>query len=222
MKGKLKIIIMVALAGVSFAASFFINKLTTGGDGAPQASPDETREAKGLRAPSDMSVPSGVSWPTVQMKEREFDRLVKELRLKIDAVSAREDEIEKRQQRLKLAEKMLQKQAEELENLRVRLVAPLTNLREQRAKLLNTRVTIKKQEQDELKHTARIYESMEPTKGGAIFTSMCKNDQEDDVVKILYFMSERTAAKMLAAITDTDLAAKLCEKLKRVSRQQEG
>jgi flagellar motility protein MotE (MotC chaperone) len=39
-------------------------------------------------------------------------------------------------------------------------------------------------------------------------------------VKILLFMSERSAAKLLAAMTDKDLAAGLCEKLKRV--QQEG
>ncbi len=221
MKGKMKIIILVALAGLSFAGSFFLSKLTSEGDKTSKAPREQSQQAAGgLEQPSDLSIPAGVSSPGIHMKERELDRLAKELRLKLEAVSAREDEIEKREKRLKLAEKLLKKQAEELENLRVQLVTPLTRLREEQAKLQNMQVAVSQRELENIKRTAKIYESMEPSKGGKIFTSMCKNKQEEDVVKILYFMSERNAAKMLAAITDTELAARLCQKLKKVSKQE--
>ena len=52
--------------------------------------------------------------------------------------------------------------------------------------------------------------------------SMCKNEQEDDVVKILYVMSERAAAKVLGKIgeTNAELGARLVSKVKRI--RQEG
>jgi len=219
----LKIVIVVVLGGVSFAASFFIGQLTSGPPQAAQATSGQAGQtAAELTAPSDMSLPSGMTEPTIHMKERELDYLIKELRLKLEAVAAREMQVDKREKRLALAEKLLKQQADELENLRLQLIAPLTRLREEQAKLRNALVTISQQEEANLKRTAKIYERMDPEKGGEIFTSMCRNNQEQDVVKILYFMSDRMAAKVLAAIADTQLAARLCESLKKVTQRQEG
>ena len=48
---------------------------------------------------------------------------------------------------------------------------------------------------------------------------MVNNKQEDDAVKILRSLSDKTAAKMLGEISDKAVVAKLLDKLKRVTEQ---
>jgi flagellar motility protein MotE (MotC chaperone) len=168
----------------------------------------------------EIPTPASVQPVTIGMKERELDRLARELRLKIGVYNGKQRELEKQQKRIHVAEELLAQHAKELEALRMQLVAPLTRLREAKADLESTRVLVAKEEKANLKHTAAIYEKMDTAIGGEILTSMCKNSQEDDVVKILFYMSERAAAKLLAEIPDKDIAAELCQKLKKV--QEEG
>ena len=60
---------------------------------------------------------------------------------------------------------------------------------------------------------------MSAEESGPIFEGMVANQQLDDAVKILRFMSERTAAKLLGQLSE-DIARQLMEGLKRV--QQKG
>ena len=55
--------------------------------------------------------------------------------------------------------------------------------------------------------------------GSRILEGMCTNKQEADAVKILFYMQERSVAKVLAEMTDKNMAARLCEQLKRVKEQ---
>ncbi len=221
MKGIIKIVVFVVLAGVSFGASYLLSGLFSGGDdSSTSTAATETQEA--MLAGS--GAPLGGITPSIHMKEGEVNRLIKDLRLKMDQVAAKEGKLQKREKRLELAEKLLLKQAKDLETLRMELVTPLTDLREAKAKLDATRIDIDQEEQVNLKKIAGQYNVMNPVEGSAILVGMCKNNQEDDVVKILYYMEERPAAGMLTALTDTNMAARLVGKLKTIKavKQKQG
>lgn len=220
MKGKKRIIILAVLGALSFAASYLVAGWLNGEKGEPGPQPAAAQAQQGLLEVGEVPTPGSVQPVTISMKERELDRLAKELRLKISVYNAKQRELEKQQKRIHLAEELLTKQAKELETLRMQLVAPLTHLREAKADLENSRVLVAKREKANLKHTAAIYEKMDTASGSEILIGMCKNKQEDDVVKILFYMSERAAAKLLAEIPDKGIAAELCQKLKKI--QEEG
>ena len=67
---------------------------------------------------------------------------------------------------------------------------------------------------------AATYEKMSSSDAAEILTQMCRNGQEQDVVKILFLTSDRATGKILSAITDRELAGRLTEKMKWV--EQEG
>ncbi len=220
MKGKKQIIILVALAVVSFAVSYLASGWLGGGKPGPSPQPPTRQATQEQLGIGGVLTPGSVQPVTVSMKEQELDRLGKELRLKIDAYRAKQKQLDKQQKQIQLAGQLLEKQAKELEALRMELVAPLTRLREVRASLENTRIRVAKLEKSNLKRTATIYEKMDATRGVGILIAMCKNNQEDDVVKILFYMSEKKAAKLLAEMQDQNIAAKLCQKLKMI--QEDG
>ena len=59
---------------------------------------------------------------------------------------------------------------------------------------------------------------MDSASGSKIMIKMSQAQQTDDAVKILNYMTERTAAKMLGEIgtADPNLAAELCDRLQRI------
>ncbi len=61
---------------------------------------------------------------------------------------------------------------------------------------------------------------MDATSAGQILTNIseAKNAAADDAVKILYYMSERTKAKVLASIAETEpaISADFCRQLKNL------
>ena len=214
------LIILVALAGVSFAASFFVSKSMT-----PPAEPPAAEAPPDPEVLNELDLtgpfPEQAVSPSYQVKERELMQLIKEVRLKQQALSEREEDLDDRQKRLELAEELLEDQATELEALRVQLVTPLTRLRETIAELENSRVQIEQEESSNLKKLAATYDKMEPRSGADILLGMCRNNQEADAVKILYFMGERQVAALLAAMPE-DMAGILVTKLKTVRQTQKG
>ena len=101
------------------------------------------------------------------------------------------------------------------------LVAPLDRLKQAKKELDESRVRIEQEETANLRSAAAIYDKMSPEESGPVFESMCKNNQIDDAVKILRFMNERTAAKVLGQIqtSDKDAARKLTDGLKRIQQK---
>jgi flagellar motility protein MotE (MotC chaperone) len=217
MKGKLKIPLLCVLAAGSFAVSY----LLTGRLGPPPAAPADANDAGGAAADL-FNVPGArqVTRVTASMKERELDALIKEVRLKIDTYKRKEAELTKRESRVAMAAAALDKQAEDLERLRLKLVAPLARLREAKAALEQTRLRIGRQEQANLKRTAKIYDKMDAARASEILTNMCTDAQEQEAVKILRYMTDRAAAKLLGEMADRSLAARLCQHLKRVQEDE--
>ena len=203
-------IVLVVLAGISFGSSFFISKGMIKRADAAQAATSKPEPS----APATLEA----VMPDSQ-KEQQLDSLVKELHQKMEDCRHRQEELDTREGRLQLAQESLQKRSEELEAIQLKLVAPLAALKEAQADFKRQQVLVGVQEKANLKKTATIYEKMDPAKSARILGDMCGGSQADDAAKILHFMSERGAAKLMSEITDKGLAASLTEKLKNIQEE---
>ena len=215
---KKKLIILVGLIVVSFGISFALTSMLSG----PAPQPASAEQAGEEPAPQEGLLPGGIkigAVETMRPKEQQLQELVQEMRLKSREYRTKLRKLKDREKRLQIAQDLLTKEAQDLENLRLKLAARLPRLKEAKAELIQTRIRIDRAEADNLKRLAKTYEKMDPAAGSEILTKMVTHEQEDDAVKILYFMSERSAAKLLAEITDKDLAARLCEKMKKIEKE---
>ena len=214
---KKKLIILVGLIALCFGVSFALTSMLS----KPAPRPASAEQAGKEPAPKGV-LPGGIQIGAVQAvrpKEQQPQELVQEMRLKSSEYRTKLRKLKDREKRLEIAQGLLTREAEDLENLRLKLVAQLPRLKEAKAELIQTRIRIDRAEAGNLERLAKTYEKMEAAAGSEILAKMVSHEQEEDAVKILYFMSDRSAAKLLAALTDKDLAARLCEKMKKVEKE---
>ena len=162
------------------------------------------------------------------MTRKQLQSLIYEIREKANEYETRLKEFELREERLQMANKLLQKDIEQLDSLRTELSSTVASLRQQRDKLKKSRVEIDESEKKNLLTIAATYNKMPPESSSEILSNMAKMEQLDgtsgfeDAVKILYHMSERTRAKLLASLVDSkpDLAAIFSRKLRQISDKE--
>jgi hypothetical protein len=252
MKVNKKLIIIAAAGGiVSFTCAFLTVWLAgrTHSAAAAQAAaagkqqkPETTAqataasaEAGNLAAQSQENGPSaplGAGEEAIKgLSEKQLKGLIFDVREKIREYESKSKELEVREARLAITQETLKKDIEELNRLKVETASLVANLKEQRNRLLETRAVIEQSEKANLTSVAATYDKMDSTSASKIISSMCAKQMEsgkiqggaiDDAVKILYYMTERTKAKLLAEIVGTEpkLAALLCQRLKQISEVQ--
>jgi chromosome segregation ATPase len=227
---KKRIIILAAAGLVSFAGTFALSWLT-----APSAEEQVSETAQPTTAQQEMelSIPEIGTMDVIDIDEREkisakkkqLEKLVYEVREKIDEYTNKLQQLEAREERLQIVYNTIQKDIEELNNLRVELASGIANLKEQRDKLMSSRVKIAQEEKANLVSVAAAYDRMDSTSASKILSSMCSDGQSksgaggfNDAVKILYYMTERTKAKLLAELVGAEpkLAAALSQRLKQI------
>ena len=214
---KKKLIILVGLIAVSFGVSFALTSMLS-----KPAPPAGSAEQADKGTSPEGVLPGGIKIGAVEEirpKEQQLQELVQEMRLKSKEYRTKLRKLKDREKRLEIAQGLLTQEAEDLENLRLKLVAQLPRLKEAKAELIQTRIRIHRAESANLERLAKTYEKMEAAAGSEILAKMVTHEQEEGAVKILYFMSERSAAKLLAEIADKDLAARLCEKMKKIEKE---
>lgn len=225
-----KLIIMVAAIGiVSFVGMFVLAWLTTA---TPQAQDPEAEQTPSAGQQADLrltqaQMPTAGSLVAVDSKmrkamtEKKLKSLVYEVREKIQEYEQKLQGLEIREQRLQTAQEMLRTDIEELNNLRIELASTVAHLKNEQDKLQQSRVEIAKTERENLISIAATYDKMESASAGKILTNMsqAQNNNADDAVKILYYMSERTKAKVLASIAETEpeMSAYFCKRLRQIA-----
>jgi len=236
-----KPIIIAAAAGVlSFGSAFVAGWFTKpaavmGSVEFPQATGTAPRApADGLAPPQILRPPATSpeeNTTTRSMTEEQLKELIYEVREKIQEYNKKLNALETEKERLRLARQTLNKDVETLNNLRVDLAATVASVKNERDLLLKTRVEIEQTEKANLVAIAAAYDKMDAASACQILSNMAlgqtknggnnRNASIDDAVKILYYMQERTKAKVLAEMVSTEptLAALLSQKLKQV---QEG
>ena len=201
-----KIIIAVAIAGASFAVAMGVALLLPKGNQPGVTSPENFAGADANETPP----------VKLSLQEQQLDELVRSLNQRIAGCRIQAQRLNEREKQIQIVQDQLAMQAQELEDLRVKAAGALADLRQQKAALEAERVKIEAEDKANLKKTAGIYNKMDSTAGGVILADMCRQNNEDAVVRILYYMEERNAAKMIEGFEDKSLAARLCDKIKRV------
>jgi len=228
-----KVIIIVSAGGlVSFAAMFIAAWLTKPSANIPSTEvvqPTLAAEKTILKLPQpQVTTASAVSTIDSEVKkamtEKQLKSLVYEVREKIQEYDSKLESLKLYEQRLSVACDTFKKDIEQLDNLRIELVSTVASLKTERDKLLKSRVDIAKKEKNNLVSIAAAYDKMDATNAGKILTTMHKaqNNNADDAVKILHYMSERTKAKVLASIAETDpaISAYFCKQLKQIAEEE--
>lgn len=217
MKKILYIAMVGLLAGGVFGGVFVLTRPKAP---APTTQPVQkdakTQPAEGPHL--EPAVPEGGASPTA-VKAAQLDELVAELQ---DAKKTYEDKsarLADQEKRINDGLAMLKQRSDELSALEMRLIEPLRRIKEEQAKLDSSRILVAQQEKANLKKLAATYEKMDPAKAGITIEKMCGSSQQDDAVRILSLMTDRAAAKLLSAISDPALVAKLTEMLKRVKEE---
>jgi len=233
-----KLIIITAAAGlVSFAGAFVFGWRTQ----PPLASrPDES----GQPAPVGVETVPEFPQPGVgvigavgtasdrekkTMTEKQLKNLVFEVREKVQEYNDKLQSLEVWEQRLQRAQDTLKEDIKNLNDLRVELTLIVTSLKDERDKLLKSRLEVAQTEKDNLVLISATYDKMDASSAGKILISMCASQTQpdkvdsqgsgfDEAVKILYYMTERTKAKLLAEVTTAEpkLAAFMTRRLKKV------
>jgi flagellar motility protein MotE (MotC chaperone) len=157
------------------------------------------------------------------LTEKQLEGLIYDIRDKIRDYNKKVKSLAATEERVKVAQAQLKNEIDGLTELQTELAATVAALKQERDRLLKTRIEIEELERQNLTSIAATYDKMNATGAADIFTNMSKLDTTesrglDDVVKILHFMNDRTKAKVLAELVNTEpkLAAVLSQELKRI------
>lgn len=156
------------------------------------------------------------------LTETQLKSLIFEVRDNIKTYKNKLADLQVREQRLQIAQATLRQDIEELSNLRIELASAVTTLRDERDKLEQSLVTINRNEIANIQQISATYDKMEPVAAGKILLNMSQSRNgvsSDDAIKILYYMSERVKAEVLASIAETEpgISAYYCSELKQVT-----
>ncbi len=220
--------------GVTFAAAFMLL--------GPAPPPPEPAASQQTETPEQPTVESTAVFPADMqiterretkkgLSEKRLNSLVYEVREKINDYQGKVRGLEVREARLQMTQETLKNDIDELNGIRVELATLVVNLKEQRKLLLETRTQIEESEKANLASIAATYDKMDPASASKIIRNMCASQVEtgrvrggamDDAVKILFYMTERTKAKLLAELVATEpkLTAVLCQRLKEIVEQK--
>ena len=223
-----KLIIIMAVAGLlSFAGTFAFAWLTKKTPQAAQEAPAHRQADLRLTLPQ---MPSAGSDVTVDgkmkkaMTEKQLKSLIYEIREQIQEYNRKLENLDVREQRLQIAQETLKRDIDQLDNLRVELASTVARLKNEQDKLLRGRVEIAQIEKNNLMGIALTYDKMDAVSASKILTNMnqAENAAAEDAVKILHYMTERTKAKVLASIAETEpeTSAYFCQKLKQISEKE--
>jgi flagellar motility protein MotE (MotC chaperone) len=231
-----KILIPAVIGLVSFAGFFAFGWLSV-----PDTASSPNIQSNGTSEVQQETVPKppwlGLENPEAIEKVAESEKmamtrsqlksLIHDIREKTLEYSTKVQTLELRKQRLELVQNDLKADIEKLDKLREELSTLTAGLRSEHDKLLKTRVEIDNNEKSNLIAIAATYDKMDSASAGKILSSICASGSSqshrvknmDDAVKILYYMTERSKAKLLAEMVTSEpkLAAVLCQKLKRIT-----
>ncbi len=220
-----KHMILIAAAGIlSFAAAFGFSFLTS--KKAAVVGPAEAEKAGAAeQAESEKYKQAGGEALSDEkgLTEKHLKRLVYDAKERIREYEYKVKELQLREQRLRTAQDVLKEDIDKLNNLRVDLASMVTTLKEERDKLIKSRIMVEEAEKTNLVSIAATYDRMDAASASQIFSNMSKMGTAgaggvDEVVKILFYMAERTKAKVLAEMVGSEpqLAAVLSQRLKTI------
>ena len=222
---KMQVIIFAAAGLISFGGVFSITLLMKGP--APVAADttqvqDNTQMANATSGLGALDFSPGTDNLSREMSEKQLKGLIYDIREKMKEYRFREKELVVQEERIQTARETLQEDIEQLNSLNARLTAMVGNIKQQQDELNRTTIEISGIEVTNMQKTASMYDTMDATQASKILISMATHNQLNDAVKILYYMTERTAGKLLAEISSAqpELASMFCMQLQRIKESK--
>ncbi len=238
---KKMLIITIVLGLLSFGGAFAVGLLGN----AKSRSEQSQMQQKAAQQPSD-NKPQGRQFDaipavegtavTVSMSEQQLKNLIHDLRIKMQDYEQRVQALNQREQRLQMAQDSLKQDINKLTDLQTSLASMTASIKNEQEKLLKNKLEINQIEKTNLVQIAGTYDKMDSASAGKIIARMCKSsgsetDQSnsadfsgtgyDDAVRILYYMADRTKAKLLAELAGSEpqLASMISQRLKQITEK---
>lgn len=220
---KTMILIILAAGALSFISSFgvsFFLKKKSAQESAQAASQNPAlQQAEQAPSKNDMTSQQDIdAEPQRALAERQVQNLIFDLREKIQDYQNRQRELDYQTQQLEIAKQTLQTDLEKINQLYENLSLALASLNEKQRQLEQSLLEIEQIEKANFQRLASTYEKMDAAQAGKIMLSMAAGSQIHDVVKILYYMNDRNAGKVLGEIAASrpEVAGAVSLQLKRV------
>ncbi len=228
---KKKLIFITAAAGLAgfagmFAFAWFTKpKPPVASHHVVQAGAADQAASPNDKEPADSSLAD--SGQKSAMTEQLLQTLIYDVREKIQEYKLKTQNLEIQEKRLMAAQDVLKKDIEEMSRLRLELASSVASLKAEQDKLSKSRIEIEASEKANLMSMAATYDKMDAASASKILLNMAKNQNQnagsEDAVKILFYMTERTKAKVLASIAEAEpaISAYVCQKLKQTVAAKE-
>lgn len=219
---KMQVIIFAAAGLISFGGVFGITWFLKGP--APAAAEDtaqmqdDTQTANATSGLGALDFSPGTDRLSREMTEKQLKGLIYDIREKMKEYRFREKELVVQEERIQTARETLQEDIKQLNSLNARLAAMVGNIKQQQDELNRTTIEISGIEATNMQKIANTYNTMDSTQASKILISMASHNQLNDAVMIIYYMTERTAGKLLGEISSSqpELASMFCMQLKRI------
>jgi flagellar motility protein MotE (MotC chaperone) len=220
---KLHIIVLILTGTVSFGAAFGTGFILKRNKALAAAASAGTISAQAATSSAKTATPVNLTenFNETTLSENQLKTLIYDLRQKIEDTKNRQKEIEQDAERIIITRQTLAGEIEQLNQLRENLNQTLLTLQEKECSIRDSLTEIEAVEKANLVKIAATYDKMDPTQSAKILTTMVSNNQIKDAVKILYYMSERSAGKLLGEIGTTrpETASTLSLLLKQIKEK---
>lgn len=227
---KIKQIVILALAGMisfssAFTVSWFLKKKKEAALALQASQQQKLQPTAGTGQDTyNPRISAGFTIDRADsgLSERQLEHLIYDVRNKLKECSDRQTALETEAERIEISRQALQQDIDHFNELRDKLSTVLAAIQEQEESLQKSITEIDTIEKSNFQRLASTYDKMDSTQAGRILISMAGNNQLQDPVKILYYMNERMAGKLLSEIATAkpDLASLLSVKLKHVKETE--
>ena len=184
----------------------------------PKLGPDSEGEEK-VEVSSQMSFLMHADQRAVQRLARELEVKKADYELAMEKLQRRTRELEAWDGQIKRERDKL---LEEFKRRKTELDSREQQVQQQEAALQERALLVSRREEENLKKMADIYGKMDAPRAAAVLSQMFNKEEKEEsrtAVKIIYLMPERSAAKVLASITDPTVGAEITEQLSRIAQE---
>lgn len=226
---KSQILILAAAGTVSFMGTFgatWYAKSSQAKSNIPSkfiedlGSPDGTEQELAVDNQDKFkkTIPNTKGDLVMNMSEKQLKGLIYDVRMKLKEYEQKEGELTRREKQIAMARATLEKDIERLNKLNSQLAVTFSDLKLQEENLKNSMIEVGTVEKNNMQKLALMYDKMDSAQSSIVFIDMIENRQLEMATKIVYYMQDRTAAKVIGEIADSkpQMSSMLTQELKKV------
>jgi len=227
---KIHILLLLAAGLLSFGSAFGVSFWLKKSRSVPAAQ-NIARSQNASHTPSEDAAQNSIleslmarsqAADDLGMSETQLKNLIFDIRQKMQEYNDKQKVLEQEKQQIEITRQTLQDEIEQLNQLQEKLNLALISIKDKEKAIQNSIVEIESLEKTNFQRIAGTYDKMDPAQAGKILATMVTNNQMPDAVKILYYMNERSAGKLLGEVGTNapEIAAALSLQLKRIREQK--